>query len=280
MHGAGEPIPRITPYEVAFGEALFERTVFPALEREAEAGGLDPALRDRFAFLPGIGDLLRQLVPDEADAEALRQFRALLFHAFNFYRFGHRLFVLDPGVARYLVEASPSLEEWSFALPHPSLYLQLPANLFWASITPEATPEPVDGIFATAAPGADPLGPPSRRLEVLLVLGVRRDRAGFSVIPLDTEVGPGIAPPWTDPPGREGGAEFANVLPGGEIDGLYSILTTTEALKLLARALWYAERHPGDPEIDPPAETPAPGGLSRTRFPYRRLTLRREKDGA
>jgi hypothetical protein len=79
---------------------------------------------------------------------------------------------------------------------------------------------------------------------VLMVLGLRRARAGFSVIPFATEAGPGIPATWAEAPGREGAKDFANILPGGEMAGLYSILTTTEALKLLARALWYVEAHP------------------------------------
>ena len=55
--------------------------------------------------------------------------------------------------------------------------------------------------------------------------------------------GPGIPAIWAETPGRDGARDFDNILPGGEMAGLYSILTTTEALKLLARALWYLDTH-------------------------------------
>jgi len=96
------------------------------------------------------------------------------------------------------------------------------------------------------------------------------------VIPFDTEVGPGIPADWAEAPGRDGAPDFENILPGGEIGGLYSILTNTEALKLLARALWYIHTQSG--EI--PAET-APerrvddreGAVPLSRIPFHRVRL-------
>lgn len=266
--------PRLTPYEVAFADAGWEMRVFPGIEREAEQRGIDPADRDRFGFLSVADEALLEVVPPDAPPEALEQFRALLRHAVNFWRFGRRLYVVAPAVARYLVEAPPELADWELRLPYPSLYVQLPANLFWASVSPDAIPEPVDGFFATARRGDDPLGPPFRWLDVLLVLGMHRNRAGFSVIPFETEVGTGISRVWVDGPGRQDARrDFANVLPGGEISGLYSILTTTEALKLLARLVWYAERNAGDVlPTDPRPEDPA-SAAPLSRLPYYPLTL-------
>jgi hypothetical protein len=149
------------------------------------------------------------------------------------------LFVMDRAVARYLVETPTAMNDWRFVAPTGSGYLQLPANLFWSSIAPDTPPEPVDGFFYTLSVGNEAPNASFHRLQVLLILGVRRSRAGFSVIPLDTGVGPGLLADLSET--RPGG-DFANVLPGGEISGLYSILTTTEALKLVARAFWYIDR--------------------------------------
>jgi hypothetical protein len=271
----------MTPFELAFGATEFEARIFPSLEREAAEHGIDPARRDRFAFLTVGEDALREWVPVDATPEMLEQFRALFFHGFNFWRAGAPLYLMEPAVARFLVEAAPDLEDWELALPHPSIYLQLPRNLFWASVAPDATPEPVDGLFATQLRDEDPLGPAFRHLEVLLVLGVRRDRAGFSVIPFDTEVGPGIARVWAEAPGRDERREFNSVLPGGDISGLYSILTTTEALKLLARALWFAEQHPeGVVREDPPGVVEQRPGPLASRLPWHRLTLGDSKPDA
>ncbi|HEU4562177.1 MAG TPA: hypothetical protein VFS20_30390, partial [Longimicrobium sp.] len=161
--------------------------------------------------------------------------------------------------------------------PAPSVYVQLPPKLFWASIATDIPPEPVDGFFVTVADESDPLGGAYQELNVLMVLGLRRGRAGFSVIPFETEVGPGIPAIWADTAGREGGArDFENILPGGEMAGLYSILTTTEALKLLARTMWYVDQHPNDVETLPAAERRAeerPGQVPLSRLPFNRIRL-------
>jgi hypothetical protein len=263
---------RLTPYELVFAEAGFEARIFPGLRDEADAAGNDPASRERFAFLSLAGDALRDIIPAEAPREALEQHRALLFHSFNFWRFGRRFYLLERAVARYLVEGKPSLDRWDLRLPHPAVYVQLPSNLFWASIAADVPPEPVDGFFAVESRGTDPIGPAYRQLEVLMVLGIRRDRAGFSIIPFDLEVGPGIGLDWLSVP-RDGG-DFSSVLPGGAEAGLYSILTASEALKLLARALWYVEQHPEDVVSESPAErrhSDRPGTVSRSRLPFCRV---------
>jgi hypothetical protein len=219
------------------------------------------------------------MVPAEAPPEALEQCRTLLYHAFNFWRFGTRSYLLETPVARFLVEAAPSLEDWDLVVPQPSIYVQLPANLFWGSISPEVTPEPVDGFFVAASEEADARGQLFRSVDLLVVLGIRRDRAGFSVIPFRTAAGPGIAAAWAGSPGREGGADFENVLPGGEIRGLYSILTVTEALKLVGRTLWYLDRFPSDLSL---VETPEGterevGEPAVSRLPCWRVSLGRPR---
>jgi hypothetical protein len=271
---AGAPL--LTPYELAFGEAGFEDRTFPRILAEAEERREDPARRERFGFLTIAGDAVRELVPPEAPVELVEEYRALFYHAFNFWRFGRRAYVLDPALARYLVEARPTLAGWELRLPHPSVYVQLPPKLFWASISTEVPPEPVDGFFVTCSRARDPLGPAYEDLQVVMVLGLRRDRAGFSIISFDTEVGPGIPATWAETPGREGAADFENILPGGEMAGLYSILTNAEALKLVARALWYMDAHPDDvlPEAAPERRAAErPGSIRYSRLPFHRVRL-------
>jgi hypothetical protein len=272
---------RRTPYELVFGAGDFEAHVFPRVRAEAGEQGVDPRDPDRFAFLSVVGDALRAVLPDDAPPEALEQYRALLFQAYNFWRFGKRHYLLEPAAARYLVEAAPALESWDFEAPYPSLYLQLPPNLFWGSISPDSVPEPVDGFFATCSAGEDAFGKPFQRLDVLAVLGIRRDRAGFSVVPFTSAVGPGMPAVWAEAPGRKEGRDFESMLPGGEMAGLYSILTTTEALKLLARALWFAAANPDcvipthrgeQPRGDEDRAAPPP------EHPYSRIVLRADSD--
>jgi len=266
---------RLTPYELAFMDGDFESRVFPMIQDEAEGRGEDPARRERFVFLGTGGDSIREIIPPDAPPEMLEEYRALFYHAFNFWRFGRRLYVLDQPVARYLVEGAPRLEDWRFTTPFDSLYLQLPPNLFWASIGTDVPPEPVDGFFITICTGCDPLDVDFTDVQVLMVLGIHRMRAGFSVVPFDTEVGDGIPPVWTEP-GRDAGMDFENVLPGGEIAGLYSILTTAEALKLVARAMWYIENHAEDVTHAPPPERRAwdrPGSPPYSRLDFHRVRL-------
>ena len=266
---------RLTPYELAFLEGDFETRVFPMIQDEADGRGEDPARRERFVFLGTGGDAIRDIVPPEAPAEMLEEYRALFYHAFNFWRFGRRLYVLDAAVARYLVEGAPQLEEWEFAAPYDSLYIQLPPNLFWASIGTDVPPEPVDGFFVTLSRERDPLGIPFTDVQALMVLGIHRLRAGFSVVPFETEVGDGIPPVWAEP-GRDQGRDFENVLPGGDMAGLYSILTTAEALKLVARVLWYIGSHVEDVTSAPPPERRAanrPGSVPLSRLEFHRIRL-------
>ncbi|HSU15673.1 hypothetical protein [Longimicrobium sp.] len=267
--------PFLTPYEMAFGEAGFENRLFPRIQAEADEHGEDPLARERFGFLTLAGDAARDMVPADAPPEMLEEYRALLYHAFNFWRFGRRTYALDAAVARFLVEAAPSLEGWRLSLPVPSVYVRMPPNLFWASIATDVPPEPVDGFFATTCEGRDPLGGAYHDLHVLMVLGLRRGRAGFSVIPFDTEVGPGIPATWAEG-SRDGARDFENILPGGEMAGLYSILTTGEVLKILARAMWYVEAHPEDVEAFAAPERRGedrPGQVPLSRLGYHRVRL-------
>lgn len=268
---------RVTPYEAAFADTAYEAEVFPAIETDAQAHGSDPLSLDSFAMLPATSDAVRAFVPPEAPAEALEQYRALLYHGFNFWRADYPAYLVHPAVARFLVESEPRMQGWELVVPDSSVYVQLPYNLFWGSVSPEVTPEPIDGFFVTAAPETTAPGAPFLRLEVLLVLGLRRDRAGFSVIPFQTEAGPGIASVWAEGNSREGGSDFENILPGGEISGLYSVLTVGEVLKLLGRVFWYIDRYPGSVSVtetaDPDAGTGRGTQPTTSRLPFHLVSL-------
>ena len=261
--------PRLTPYEIVFTEGDFESRTFVRIAQEAADEGLVSLHRERFEFLSTVGEVVREVTPEDAPPDAIEQYRALLFQAYHHWSEGRRLFVLDAATARYIVESAPAIEDWSFVAPARSLYLQLPANLFWSSISPETPPEPVDGFFVTVSAGTDGLGKDFENVDILAVLGIRRSRAGFSVIPVEMEVGDGVPAAWEGQSRPEG--DFANVLPGGEIAGLYSMLTTTEVLKLVTRAFWYIQQFPESlvevlaPEPRNDAEDAPPTQLAYTR---------------
>jgi hypothetical protein len=66
------------------------------------------------------------------------------------------------------------------------------------------------------------------------------------------------------------------VLPGGEMAGLYSILTTSEAFKLAARVLWYVQAHAEYVTPAPAAErreSNRPGSVPLSRLEHHRVRL-------
>lgn len=263
---------RLTPYELVFTEGEFESRTFPRIRREAVEQAVDAAEPERFDFLSTAGEVLRQLVPEESPPDALDQYRALLYHAYHFWAAGRPLYTVEPAVARYLVESAPRLQGWAFRPPADACYLQLPANLFWSSIAPDTPPEPVDGFFLTSSETVGPQGVAFRTLELLVVLGIRRSRAGFSIIPLRMQL-EGEISDWWEEAERTGG-DFENVLPGGELSGLYSMLTTGEVFKLVAWICWYIDSFPESLRDIAAAE---PGGDAQeppvSRLAYRQLTL-------
>ena len=168
----------------------------------------------------------------DADDDALRQYGRLLYHAFHYWRDHKPTRRLDEEAVRWLLDDVSSVGDWSLSVPAASGYLQLPRNLIWAEPAPGLTPEPVDGFFWRYV---EPEDEPAR-IHVLLVLGVRPDRAGFSVVPatgvLDHE------DHWADIDARPDGADFETTLPGGEMDELYSIESPAELLKLASLCFW------------------------------------------
>ncbi|HUF14061.1 MAG TPA: hypothetical protein VMN78_13235 [Longimicrobiales bacterium] len=245
---------RDTPYELVFrrGRIDFEGDRFPAVRAEAEQRGVPLDDPERFVMLGSVGALMRDMVLDEAAAddagevwqalppEAVAQTGALLYHAFRFSEAGACVHAIEEEAARELA-AAPALEETArapradavagtaaIAAPAEAGYVQLPRNLFWARAGEAGVAEPLDGFFWA-------LG---RRFDVLLALGVRARRPGFTVIPMGVELdAPGAPASWADVKAREEGDDFANILPGGDLDRLLGITSAGEALRLAALCL-------------------------------------------
>ncbi len=239
---------RVSPFEMGLPDGEFARECFGLIAEEIEsreADGWDPGA---FLLLGQVGRAVRELREGEGGAELLRTMGAFLFHAFHFDRARRPLYEIEKGAARYLVESNPVPEGWDRSLPAPSGYLRLPEYLFWTRPDEEGPAEAVDGIFWTASSGAS--------LSLLVVTGMRPDRAGFSVIPLDP-VPMADAGAWIERPARDEGVDFETTLPGGELDRLYSLETAGEVLKLAARALGYIQTVPG--AVAEPGEGGEPG---------------------
>jgi hypothetical protein len=244
--GEGD-VARQTPYELVFLHSGFEDEVFPGIAEEAAARGVATSSPEPFMLLATVGNALRELMPEgESGAggpevrERLEQFGKLLFQAYNFWRYDRYLLLLSGAAARHLVESSPTPPGWDFSPPHPAGYLQLPRNLFWVEAVAGQPPEPADGFFWTMLDMSDPKASSVSRLDILLATGLRRNRPGFSTLSLTAELpdsGPG---PWIASEARPGGADFESVLPGGELQSLYSLTTMAEVLKLVSLCFWYA----------------------------------------
>ena len=251
---------RQNPYHLVFGAESMDDRLFPPIAEEAEARDQPLDDPDRFLFLSSVGQLLQAIAgaedagydhpeteaagpagPDREsgsdetegrDRDALRQYGRLLYHAFHYWQAHKPTRRLDEEALRWLLDEVTSVGDWSLSVPASSGYLQLPRNLIWAEPAPDLTPEPVDGFFWRYV---EPDDAPAR-LHVLLVLGVRPDRAGFSVVPatgvLDDEEH------WAEIDARPEGTDFETTLPGGELDELYSVETAAEVLKLASLCFW------------------------------------------
>jgi hypothetical protein len=123
----------------------------------------------------------------------------------------------------------------------------------WTPGEGEEAPESLDGVFWAS--------PDGENLSLLIVMGIRKDRPGLAVVPLPT-LPLLAASPWASLEVREEGADFESSLPGAELEGLYTVASGAEALKLLMRIFWYLDLFPGCVE-----EREAPGGVGEGEGP-------------
>ncbi len=266
--------PRPTPYELALAAAGVEDDVFPAIVEEAGTRDVDARDPERFILLGSVGAVLRELLAPAPDAaaptpagELLGEAARLLYHGYHFWRAGRPFFVVDADVVRSAVAQPPSIGAWHLDLPADAGYLQLPRHLIWARAVEGAAPEAVDGFFWTVRERDDG---DVRALDVLLVLGMRPGRPGFSVVDVAGRLPPGGAAGWAASRARAEGGDFANILPGGEIDGLLALTTSEEVLKLAEILFWIAAHQPSAtaPAVEPAAAA-APDNPST--LPARRI---------
>lgn len=281
-----EATARLTPYELLFGAEDADDRLFPPIAEEAASRDLPLDDPDRFLFLTSVGKLLRGIAGDPAESagtpeaqemaevadepgEEMRQYGRLLYHTFHFWRAGKKLLVLEPDVARRLVDEVTAVGEWSLTTPSPAGYVQLPRHLFWAAPAPAMAPEPADGFFwtYTEREGEAP------SLQVLVALGLRPDRPGFSVVPAEGRLDD--VAHWADARGRTDGEDFESTLPGGELDRLYSLETATEVLKLASLCFWQISAYPeslaAEERADPEAAEGDPRHMGPSSLPYRRV---------
>ena len=255
---------RRTPFELAFPDAGAVDDFVRAVSAEAGAREVDASDRMSFALLGSVGATVRTLQGPEAPSEALHDYIALLYHVYHFVRQGRPLHLVDVHVARLLVDGPPAGAAGE--PPAPAGYAQLPRHLFWVGGGDEPA-EPVDGFFWTLARDGT--------FHLLLAIGMREGRPGLTVVPLP-EAPWSDAHAWTEASVREGGGDFRTNLPGGELEGLYSLTAAGEALKLAARLFAYERAVPAAVEKHmPPSDGGGEGdGPAPSRLPYRKVVPR------
>lgn len=232
---------RITPYELIM-EPL-EGSTFPAINAEAEQRGKDTRRRDQFLLLGSVGAALDEIVPDDSPTEALDEYGELLYQGFEFWNFGRRLYSFSPEVTEQLTASEYAMDDWILAAP-PSSYLQFPYQLLWARVATDEPFEPVDGCFVVVDETA-PAPQAGAHMRAQLVLGVRAERPGVSLVSYRTDFDPNSASRMSHAPWREGSNAFSNAIPGGERKGYRTLATTSELEALIVRAFHYLDTRPG-----------------------------------
>lgn len=250
---------RITPYELIL-EPL-ESTVFPTIRTEAEQRGKDPRRRDQFLLLGSVGAALEEIVAEDAPSDALDEYGELLYQGYQFWSFGRRLYSLGSEVTERLTANEYPMGQWILAAP-PSCYLQFPYQRLWARVGADEPFEPVDGCFVVVDETA-PAPEAGAHLRAQLVLGVRADRPGVSLMSYRTDLDPRSASSLARAPWREGAAAFANAIPGGERKGYRTIATTSELEALVLRTFNYLDTRP-----DALVALPGSSAEGATRLPY------------
>lgn len=232
---------RLTPYEHLLPEESFADERFPLIRKEGrERGGGALSLPERFVLLKEAAAVLTSVREGGEDPRLTQQRGALLFHAFHFWDAGCPLFLLSTPVARFVVGTGPAEGRWSPALPGRAGYVQLPQHLFWVPGGEGTPPESVDGYFWSA--------PSPEQLSILVVLGMREDRPGLSVVPLPT-LPLAAAGIWASLQVRPQGKDFQpSFLPGAGLEDLYALQAGAEAVKLSMRVFWYLDSFPGSVE--------------------------------
>jgi len=253
--------PRVTPYELIL-EAL-EQDAFPEIRAEAEQRGRDPLRHDDFLLLGLVGATLSSMIADDALPEAVDQYGELLWQGYRFWAAGRRFYTFGDSITSTLIAPRYDMAGWHLAAP-PSCYLQFPNQRFWTRVALDAPFEPVDGCFVTA----DETTVDDRTLvdlHILLVLGVRPERPGVSLVIAHDEVASKDAEERAAAPWRAGEDAFSTSLPGGEKRGLRTLSTQGELEALVLRSLHTLDTR-GKLLVAHQALQSAPAGTSRLAY--------------
>jgi hypothetical protein len=230
---------RFTPFSLVFADMARER--FPAVASALQQDNAPPADRDRFVLIEPVARMLREIVPESGGgAEALEAHLLLLHHAYLHWASGGWVYSVGEATLRRAMAEGPITSQ----TPHPALYLQLPELRVWGRPSPDATPEPLDGMFVSETTTAGSIA-------LLAVFGMRPDRPGFSAVGLDGRADADDATPSeieVAAAREDGSAPFGPMLAGGSAAGLHSVANAGELLLLTCRIL--AQLPPGTDAAD------------------------------
>jgi hypothetical protein len=223
---------RATPFSYVFGDIAAR---FPGIAEALQQDGVDAADRDRFVLLEPVGRLLREIVPEDAGADALEAHVLLLHHAYLYWAAQQPVYpISEEDLRRAVAEQAVTTHP-----PHDAQYLQLPELRVWGSPNEASPPEPLDGMFVSKTRSA-------ATIAVLAIFGMRPDRPGFSAVGLegraDNEDG-GASEIEIAAAREDGSAPFGPRLAGGTAAGLYSVANAGELLLLTCRLLTLLDSH-------------------------------------
>ena len=180
-------------------------------------------------MLEPVGRLLREIVPEDAGADALEVHALLLHHAYQFWAAKQRVYPIGEEALRRAIDE----KRITTRLPRAALYLQLPELRIWGAPNEDSPPEPLDGMFVSEAGVAG-------AISVLAIFGMRPDRPGFSAVGLEgraDEDDPTASEIEIAAMRDDGSAPFGPQLAGGTAAGLYSVANPGELLLLTCRLL-------------------------------------------
>ena len=224
---------RVTPYEVALPGRAFAEERFELIREEADGRGADIWDPGAFSMLEQARRVIADIRAEDENPVLFVQYGVILFHAYHFWSAGEPLYLLGTEAAHQVTRRDPPAgpPDWPFSAPSPAGYMQLPHYLFWARPETGGPAEALDGFFWALTP--------AHRLHLMVASGMRADRGGLGVMPVP-EIPGEEAGEWAAATVRERGDDFASTLPGG--DGLHSIETLGEVVKLAGRVFWQLER--------------------------------------
>lgn len=214
---------RPNPFDLLFAGELEQKLA--EVHTESESRGVDVHDRDRVSGLLAVGAVLRELVPEGTPAAAMQQVANLVFYCFHFWAAGKPVFEIAEPDLRRLLDAD-FVAASDVAAPAPAGYVMLPRNRVWSRIEESSHAEAVDGFFFAGR-------------DVLLILGLLPGRPGFSIMDVRDETGGD----FVHTQARADGDDFANVLPGGEIQGHFAVTNQAEVLKLAHRCFAHLSAH-------------------------------------